>query len=231
MSPLVVSHVSGIARDASPDSGEYPDDFDINDEQIFCRDLAEAALLSTPVNEPGTTFLYSNWGYMVAGYVIEELTGALWEEAVAKRLFLPLGIDLGDDPTDYTGAANNNVDPWGHSGRDLTPCDRSLPGDNPFMFPFCDVISAYRPAPGLSGAVAVMARYFAWHIQCHNGDISVDDPSASLLSQESCQRIHQPFNTSIDEQYGYRWKCKTVEWAEGLACTHGGSNDLNLYDV
>ena len=108
----------------------------------------------------------------------------------------------------------------------------TLVGDNPFAgFSHCDFIRAYVPAGGFSGPVAAMARYFAWHIQCHNGEIPANDPSASLLSQESCQQIHQPFDKSINDQYGYGWMCSTVDWANGLVCTHGGSNDLNLYDV
>jgi hypothetical protein len=75
-----------------------------------------------------------------------------------------------------------------------------------------------------------MARYFAWHIQCHNGGISEDDPSAALLSQESCLELHQPANSTVGV-YGYGWICTVGEWANGLVCLHDGSNTLNYYLV
>lgn len=80
-------------------------------QEPFAKILAEVALLSSPVNTPGMTFLYSNWGYVVAGHIIEELADATWDEAVSERLFQPLGIYPGDDPSDFTGDPNNNVDP------------------------------------------------------------------------------------------------------------------------
>jgi CubicO group peptidase (beta-lactamase class C family) len=45
-------------------------------QEPFAEILAEAALLSSPVDTPGMTFLYSNWGYVVAGHIIEELADA-----------------------------------------------------------------------------------------------------------------------------------------------------------
>ena len=118
----LVSHMSGIARDAPPIDGVFPADVDIILRK-FRKVLAEAALVSTPLNDPGTTFLYSNWGYVVAGHIIEALTDAAWEDVVANRLFRPLGIHLGENVADFTGAPDNGNDPWGHSGLDQTPCD------------------------------------------------------------------------------------------------------------
>jgi CubicO group peptidase (beta-lactamase class C family) len=42
--------------------------------------------------EPGRIFSYSNPGYHIAGYLIQELTGKPYADAMEERLFLPLGM-------------------------------------------------------------------------------------------------------------------------------------------
>ena len=81
----------------------------------------------------------------------------------------------------------------------------------------------------------MMARYFSFHIDCHNKDRSRGDDSIfpPLLSQESCRQLHQPANVDISP-YGYGWICEdnsARQWANGLTCTHDGSNTLNYYRV
>ena len=42
--------------------------------------------------EPGRIFSYSNPSYNIAGYIIQELTGKLYADAMDARLFKPLGM-------------------------------------------------------------------------------------------------------------------------------------------
>ena len=42
--------------------------------------------------EPGEIFSYSNPGYHIAGYIIQELTGKPYADAMDERLFRPLGM-------------------------------------------------------------------------------------------------------------------------------------------
>src|SRR4026209_1252098 len=44
---------------------------------------------------PDTKYWYSNVGYILAGAVLEQLTGRAWEELMRERLFQPLGISTG----------------------------------------------------------------------------------------------------------------------------------------
>jgi hypothetical protein len=179
------------------------------------------ALQSTPRHVPGTKYLYSNWGFVLAGHIVEELTDTTWEEVLATRLFEPLDILLNkENVSSFTGAPNNDVAPWGHLGNDQTPCNPSTSSYK------CDNPSVMGPAGTFSGPVAAMAAYFAWHIRCHNGD--GDNPL--ILSQNACQELHQPADPSLGE-YGYGWICTSRTWADGLTCTHTGSNNLNYYVV
>ena len=187
------------------------------------------ALESTPESPPGTAYIYSNWSYLLAGHIIEELTNMLWEEALVTLLFEPLGIELNvNEINSFTGAPNNDIDAWGHSGtKKLDPCNPSTSEVQ------CDNPPVIGPAGTFSGPVAAMSQYFAFHVSCHKGN-------HPLLSEESCKTLHQPADPSFG-LFGFGWVCMPREWAAGgdnddddddqLACTSNGSNTLNLYTV
>jgi CubicO group peptidase (beta-lactamase class C family) len=158
------------------------------------------ALPSTPQSVPGSTYLYSNWGYTVAGHILEAHSGMLWEDLLRVRLFQPLGIWLDSDPTTFAGAPRDDASPFGHSGDAQTPCDPDTNGIQ------CDNPAALGPAGTFSGPVAAMAAYLAWHVRCHNGD-----HVPGLLLPAQCRTLHTPANASISE-YGFGWSCYQRSW-------------------
>jgi D-alanyl-D-alanine carboxypeptidase len=214
----LMGHLSGIASE--PTNETVIPDLTSTDIRVNRMAVAKATLLTPPASTPGTEYLYSNYGYLLAGTIIEELTNATWDEALAERLFLPLGINLGKNPSAWDGAPDNDVDPWGHSGNGQIPCNPSVDEN------LCENSLWWGPAGRFSGPIAAMARYLSWHVQCHNGAIPDGDLSSSLLSQESCQKLHQPVNASIS-LYGYGWGCYEQDGAGGLVCSHNGGNNLN----
>jgi CubicO group peptidase (beta-lactamase class C family) len=58
-------------------------------------EIARQALSRPPGIAPDTRYWYSNVGYILAGAVLEQLTGRAWEELMRERLFGPLGISTG----------------------------------------------------------------------------------------------------------------------------------------
>ena len=58
-------------------------------------EIARQALSRPPGIPPDTKYWYSNVGYILAGAVLEQLTGRAWEELMRERLFQPLGITTG----------------------------------------------------------------------------------------------------------------------------------------
>lgn len=52
----------------------------------------EMVLKRAPASQPGTQFAYSNFGYMVAGAMLEQATGQSWESLMRTYLFEPLGM-------------------------------------------------------------------------------------------------------------------------------------------
>ncbi|KOV79367.1 serine hydrolase [Nocardia sp. NRRL S-836] len=102
----VMQHTSGLYNytDALPLN---PDEF----EQIRYKHWApqELVKLSTdrPLDfEPGTRWSYSNTNYVVAGLLVEQLTGRPYEKAVEQRILKPLrlsGTEVPGDKADITG--------------------------------------------------------------------------------------------------------------------------------
>ncbi|MHB9756252.1 serine hydrolase domain-containing protein [Streptomyces sp. BYX5S] len=66
------------------------------------RDLVDIALAHPPVFEPGTGWDYSNTGYVLAGMIIEKVTGRGYGEEVQRRVIAPLGLHGTSVPGDAT---------------------------------------------------------------------------------------------------------------------------------
>jgi CubicO group peptidase (beta-lactamase class C family) len=80
----VLSHTGGLA--AGPDS-----------EQVLTSSIRRYVLdhcrSENLVLPPGTGFSYSNIGYVLAGHLIETITGMSWWDAIESILLWPLGIE------------------------------------------------------------------------------------------------------------------------------------------
>ncbi|GAA2616728.1 serine hydrolase domain-containing protein [Actinomadura fulvescens] len=56
------------------------------------RDLVKIALAHPPTFKPGTGWRYSNTGYLLAGMLIEKVTGHTYGEEIRRRVIRPLGL-------------------------------------------------------------------------------------------------------------------------------------------
>jgi D-alanyl-D-alanine carboxypeptidase len=63
-------------------------------------DLVALAMRHEPVFAPGTRWDYSNTNYILAGMVIERVTGRSWAREVRSRIFQPLGLRETSAPGD-----------------------------------------------------------------------------------------------------------------------------------
>nr|WP_206313274.1 serine hydrolase [Streptomyces coryli] len=79
----LLTHTSGIDGDIFTDTGRGDDCL-----ERYAAELEQAAQ-SHPL---GATFSYCNSGYVLAGRVIEKLTGTTWDGALQERLCTPLGL-------------------------------------------------------------------------------------------------------------------------------------------
>ncbi|HWG02263.1 MAG TPA: serine hydrolase [Trebonia sp.] len=79
----LLTHTSGIDGDVFTDTGRGDD----------CVEKYVALLADVKQNHPlGATWSYCNAGFVLAGRVIEKLTGLTWDAALRERIFTPLGL-------------------------------------------------------------------------------------------------------------------------------------------
>ncbi len=80
----LLTHTSGIDGDVFTDTGRGDD----------CVERYVASLDAVRQTHPlGATWSYCNSGFVLAGRVIEKLTGGTWDKAVRDRIFAPLGLE------------------------------------------------------------------------------------------------------------------------------------------
>lgn len=182
--------------------------------------------------EPG---VYSNCGYIVAGAVCERLGGKPWEDLLAERVLLPLGI--GRDAFGFGAPPAGNdaslpTQPMGHTmigregaGRRWWAVPEGVTGDNP---------EAFGPAGTLH---ITMEAWRAFALAHARGDDLADGERDALgLSREDYAELHRPVGPP-EFAAAAGWFVARRAWATrgdgngdgdggGLVLTHNGSNTM-----
>ena len=140
-------------------------------------EIVRQALARPPKIPPDTKYWYSNLGYILAGAVLERLTGRAWEDLMRERLFQPLGISTGGFGP--PGAAGKTDQPWGHSSFVGKPLD---PGSPAAEFPLY-----YAPAGLAHMMITDWAKFIALHLR---GDPANPHRQAALLKPDTFAELH-----------------------------------------
>jgi CubicO group peptidase (beta-lactamase class C family) len=203
-----------------------PDAFDYNLTPLRLR-MINAWRAHDPQTEPGTKFAYANFGYLIAGAMLEKATGVPWEEMITRRIFAPLKLSsagLGAQAT--TGKIDA---PVGHQVADdgrVTPMLWGAAADLP---------PAVGPAGVAHMSVLDFARWGAWNAGAgHRGP--------ALVTPETLARIHQAHidtgkipnprpGVPGEGAYALGWGVVKFEWSHGPVLTHNGSNSMNLAKI
>src|SRR6266568_8062156 len=200
-------------------------------------EIARQALSRPPGIPPDTKYYYSNVGYVLAGAVLEQLTGRAWEELMRERLFQPLGIKTGGFGPPRT--ADKTEQAWGHSpvlGKPLDP--RSPAAELPLF---------YGPAGLAHMTVTDWAKFIALHLR---GDRANPHCQAALLKLDTFAEMHAVAPATTSKGWVIRglnflatgdaapavtycagWFISTASWARGTRpgdtgrrLWHAGSN-------
>jgi CubicO group peptidase (beta-lactamase class C family) len=154
-------------------------------------DYVRRALSMTPKGPVGTTFEYSNNGYIVAGAMMEAATSKPWEALMSEQVFQPLGItQAGFGPP---GTPRKLDQPLGHMkdllGDGVHPMQ---PDDNA-----SDIPAVMGPCGGVHITLADMVRYLSAH----------RDLSPDYLNAASWQTLHAiaPGNPAPEGGYAMGW--------------------------
>jgi CubicO group peptidase (beta-lactamase class C family) len=110
--------------------------------------FVRAVLNEPPAAPPGTTAVYSNAAYAIAGAIIDRLAGRSWEAEIEQALFRPLGMTASVVGPAHTGSDDQ---PVGHRREGGPPPEtlpkmvRKKPSDAP---PKAAPGGTFRPAAG-----------------------------------------------------------------------------------
>jgi CubicO group peptidase (beta-lactamase class C family) len=154
----------------------------------------------------GVTYKYHNSNYIIAGSMLEEITGKSWEALMADELFDPLGMASAGFMPPSTG---NQVDqPWGHS--DSTGSRVASPdGDN---------VAGCGPAGTVHASMRDWAKFIRLHLTGSEGGVIL---SAATLARLQTEHTSNPL---WPQRYGWGWINFDEFGGPGLA--HDGSNGL-----
>jgi D-alanyl-D-alanine carboxypeptidase len=112
---MLLNHTSGIGNYTSV-LIKTPEDLIAMGETTYTpRDLIRLGLSAGPTNAPGAAFSYSNTNYVLAGQIIEKVTGHSYRTEISRRILRPLGLRdtyfEGTDP-DIRGPHMHAYVPW-----------------------------------------------------------------------------------------------------------------------
>jgi CubicO group peptidase (beta-lactamase class C family) len=156
---------------------------------------------------PGTKHLYSNWGYTLAGHMLEQVWDAPWEALMKKRLFEPLGITQAG--FGGVGTPGKIDQPWPHTSEGEPTSNNGPAVDNP-------------PVLGPAGTVHMplsdWARFIAEHLAGPAGKGKL------LKTAKAYQHLHTA--TQAGSPYAFGWLALERKWG-GHVLSHNGSNTMN----
>jgi len=176
----LLSHGAGIVRDGS-DTAPWQNRRPFPGLGELRIDLAAA-----PVIEPNTRFKYSNYGYGLAGLVIEAVTGMPYCGWIKQAIIKAAGIP--ETEADMPVAADVLV-ARGHTAK--LPLGRRMviPGDNP--------TNALAPATGFVSTARDLANWFA------QLDPAAEGSMLTVASRREMVRRHWRYpHSSIEQYYG-----------------------------
>ncbi len=168
----------------------------------------------------GSTFAYSNLGYIIAGHMLEFVGGATWEELVSTRIFDTLGLTTaGIGPQSSRGRVDA---PLGHETRPDGTLKPMLAGPNG------DAQPVIAPVGGVHLSILDFATWAGWHA-------GAGRRGPALVKPDTLRRLHTkvidmpsgPDAPPGAVGYGYGWVFATLPYTLGSVMLHTGSNGLN----
>jgi CubicO group peptidase (beta-lactamase class C family) len=181
-----------------------------NDVESLRLRAVREELAKKPQSKPGSTYAYSNLGYIIAAAAVERITHKSWERAIADEVFDPLQMKSAG--SGGTGTPGQIDQPWPHTA-DGKPAAGNGPNiDNP-------------PVMGPAGRVHCTIQDWARFIQ---DQLRGARAEPALLKPASYQTLQTP---PFGGDYALGWIVTQRDWAGGKALNHAGDNTMNFANV
>ncbi|MEW6743941.1 MAG: serine hydrolase domain-containing protein [Planctomycetota bacterium] len=164
-------------------------------------------LSQPPTTKPGASMEYSNYGYMTAAAMAEELTGQSWQELMTERLFKPLHMSSAG--LSMPGTPGVIDEPRGHQ-KSAQGWKVIEPGTDP------DLPECIAPAGLIHCSLEDWAKFVQAHLDGERG-------KDGLLKAETFRLLHRAPEGS---EYACGWGVVKREWTTGPVYTHTGSNGV-----
>jgi CubicO group peptidase (beta-lactamase class C family) len=167
-------------------------------------------LAKSPQSLPGKTYKYSNLGYIIAGAVVEKVTGKSWEELMSSEIFEPLqmkSVGFGG-----TGTPGKIDQPWPHTAN-----------GQPTMVngPAMDNLPVMGPAGRVHCSIQDWAKFIQDQLRGARGE-------SALLKPDMYQTLH---TTHFGGDYALGWSVSQRSWGGGTVLHHAGDNTMNFANV
>jgi len=183
----LLSHTSGII-----DYPDVPENFDIRERIYHTTDELLDYFADKDLKfEPGSSYAYSNFGYVLLAVMMEKVSGLSYEQLLKNRILIPAGMTssgVDDNHTVLAGRAQ------GYHHR--------FESDEPVNAPFIDMSVVIG-----SGCIYSTAE------DIFRFDCALYDET--LISAESLQKILTPVVTQRMQYYGYGWDIRQQPWGTG----------------
>ncbi len=190
----LLTHRAGIPKNPM-DEGAF------RSKEIKARRLA---ILEDNFKLPATfevdKFHYSNFGYMIAACMAEQITGDSWEVLMKQRLFDPLGMSSAG-----FGNPNKNKStdqPWGH---------------NKYVGSWWPSEAYYHEAISPAGRVYCSVTDWSKFISLW---LTSENP---ILEHKYLDKLIEPVGNHF---YAAGWGVAEYTWAKGITYNHAGSNEI-----
>jgi len=162
------------------------------------KEFIKAVLAEAPEAAPGTRFVYSNQGYIIAGAMLEKITGRAWEELMTEKIFRPLRMNTAG--FGLPGTIGKVDQPWGHTT--VHEKIRPVQYDNP---------PVTAPAGTVHCSLDDLASFCIAHLQ--------GEKTGGLVKPETFRKLHASVGG-----YACGWICAHHDWAAGRTLHHGGGH-------
>jgi D-alanyl-D-alanine carboxypeptidase len=164
--------------------------------------FVQGILATPPAQKPGT-FVYSNAGYMIAGAMLEKVTGKRWEQLMRDELFAKL--DMKSCGFGAPGRKDVIDQPWGHDAGG-TPIAPGPAADNP---------PGLGPAGTVHCSLEDYGKFLALHVPR-----ATPTGQPGLVTPETMQHLRTAPNM------GYAGGWMVVTSPRGSVLVHSGSNTM-----
>ena len=170
------------------------------------REALRLGLAKSPTYPIGAAPHYANLGYVIAGAIIERVTGQAWEDVIRAQLFDPLHMTRAG--FGGLGAPGELDQPWPHLAADKPAQANGADVDNP------PVIG---PAGRVHAPLADWAKFVADQVRGARGE-------PALLKPASYAALH---TVAGEGDFALGWIVAQRGWGGGAVLTHSGCNTMN----